>query len=521
VNLAQLVYPFYGFDPRSMDLYSPSTFTATSPGTPLISNYPGNPNQVFTGTLIFEYPTNDSMDYVRAGDIPGTPFFPLGLVGVPVSSGGEQTHSTMLKSVSDRMESWSSTLGFSGGVEGLLTLGAKTTLASKMEDQETEESRYTISRKFEINWLALTDEPSLQLHSDLVAEIRDLTMAVLNGKSPEYDDFVTRFGTHYAHAITQGSIELAETRFTLTSESTADTESRDLTLDAKVVIDGAEGGTNDEFKNEWKVKTGLDVSTEDITVVSVGEAFPVGIFYDLRPISELLNPVLCPYNPADDWQQCAPWVWLEVRRGLDAYLKSLGLDSPIDSRYLVDYTPQKFRVTFPTMSFSNPNGAWVGLVDAKIAISAASTPSSGNGAGPLPNQNADPACVLRAVTDLDFQMSDPGVSPQISPSDPYKPSADQFSCTVMTKAGPENAISFKLQGTFLLATDGDTLTFSFDEQAELSRGALGDPTPIEKPVGSLTAKQGDWTLQIQIQAEKLDFDFADVPPKASTAAGGH
>jgi len=262
------------------------------------------------------------------------------------------------------------------------------------------------------------------------------------------------------------------------------------------------------------------VSTEDITIVSVGEAFPVGTFYDLRPISELLNPVLCPYNPADDWQRCAPWVWLEVRRGLDAYLKTLGLDCPIDNRYLVDYTPQKFKVTFPTITFANPNSEFTHFSQGNVTISAASTPSSGNGAGSLPDQSADPACVLRAVTNLNFDID--GVLPSISPGDPSQPSADQFFCTVMTKAGPENAIRFALKGTFVVVPDNPAVTFSFDEQqVELPRRTPDDPTPIEKPVGSLTAKQGDWTLQIQIQAEKLDFDFADVPPKTSTAAGGH
>jgi hypothetical protein len=80
-KLAQLGFPYYGFNPSNMDLYAsqPYELAPTGPGTPSVGVYSTNPSQTFNGTLVFAFPTNDSTDYVRAEDLPDQPYLPLGL----------------------------------------------------------------------------------------------------------------------------------------------------------------------------------------------------------------------------------------------------------------------------------------------------------------------------------------------------------------------------------------------------------------------------------------------------------
>ena len=68
-----------------------------------------------------------------------------------------------------------------------------------------------MSRDINETWVIFLDVPQLTLHPDVVGAIVSLVKQVLRGEAPDFDTFISRFGTHYAQAITQGRLRIAET----------------------------------------------------------------------------------------------------------------------------------------------------------------------------------------------------------------------------------------------------------------------------------------------------------------------
>jgi hypothetical protein len=355
-QFSQVAFPFYGFNPLKMSGGDAAGGMFTNAGTPA-SSYKGNANQVFNGKLIFKFPAADSTDYVRGIDIQHAPFVPLGVRLLDLGTEEDKTHTAMLSTIDDRLRSWSVSLGLSAGVTGMFDLSMEGSYGSKIEEQTKNQSRYTVSRKVARSWVMFTDIPSMELDDGFLKAIQSITKKWVDGhKPPDWENFVARFGTHYAHAITQGHLEYAETRLSLQAESTACTKKVDLKAKASVVLEGAKGGLSGKFSKEWSDKHGIEVSAEDIDVFSIGREFPMGIFFDLRPITELMSPIFFPYNPADDWEQYAPWIWHGLRHKFSAYLNSLGLNQSVrDASFLEDYTPWKWKVENFSVKAGDPS----------------------------------------------------------------------------------------------------------------------------------------------------------------------
>ena len=66
------------------------------------------------------------------------------------------------------MSSWSSTFGFSAGVEGMFNVELEQTYKTTVEAQQKSESRRTVTRKVATNWLAFTDIVNMQLHQEVL-----------------------------------------------------------------------------------------------------------------------------------------------------------------------------------------------------------------------------------------------------------------------------------------------------------------------------------------------------------------
>src|SRR5262249_22589706 len=128
----------------------------------------------------------------------------------------------------------------------------------------------------------------------------------------------------------------------------------DISLTAKAIIDGGTVKTEADFKDELKSRTGIDFSNEISHYFGIGEPNTpgVGIFFDLRPLTELMSPIFFPYDPDDNNQKRAPWVWYNLRQSFNDYLKSLGLNKPLDESFLNDFTPYQFKFTFQNIKVS-------------------------------------------------------------------------------------------------------------------------------------------------------------------------
>ena len=364
-EFAQTAFPFYGFNPLKMLFYSEDN-AYELPGTPAQSvAYTDRPGQTFIAPLIFDFPAADSRNYVRSPDLTRQPNLPIGRRWLPVETSAETRHTQVLSSVADRLDSWSTTFGMSAGVPGMFSLGGEFSYHDKIETQKEKQCRYVVSRAVSVRGVNIIHVPSVALRSDFVKWLGDCTTAVLAGKDPDWKSFVRHYGSHYLHAMTYGSLKYGETRMSLDGELKAETAGFDVSATAEATIEDVNLKSEAKYAQEWSNKLQTKVEVEDVDCYDIGGpgSDSVGIIYDLRPITELLSPVLVAYNPADAVGGYAPWIWTRVRASLQTYLDSLGLGAPIDDRLRADYRPRTIRVAIGPLEFVTTSGApaWAGL----------------------------------------------------------------------------------------------------------------------------------------------------------------
>jgi MAC/Perforin domain len=470
VKLAKVEFPFYGWNPSKMDsLHDAVREERPFEWTPGTNPDPteSNPMQGFSGRLVFSYPTENSKDYVRGIGMPDAPFLPLGISAEYIESSVKGTHTEMISSMADQMRSWSLTLGLSAGVEGVFDVDLEGSYSTETESETKAESRYTVSRKVEWNWKAFSEFPSLQLHEKFLNQIKARAITLASGAKLDdgsWEDFVLIFGTHYAHAITYGALEYMETRFSLAAESIACTQAIDLKAKASVVIEGADIGAKDDYSTKWTDKFGSEISTEDVKDFSVGsETCAMPILLDLRPLPELLSPIFFDYNPADDWQQLAPWVWYELRKGFCDYLTSLGLNQPITGpNSTADFTPGRYVVTVPSVMLSTVTpdlarslgGSWTVKIDITEWVD---------------TDDSDGRTILSVG--MPAGMSPPGLNAR------WTPDAARQRGIVAVKPGTKDPLSVRMNAVFeLVNAAGTKVSLPFNqEKLEL---IPGETTPL-------------------------------------------
>lgn len=490
-RMAQIGFPFYGFNPSNMSLYAtgPQELAPTTPGTPRADVVWTNPHQTFNGTLVFAFPREDSMDYVRAEDLPDARFLPLGLAGTYRGIKWKHAHTDMVSSTTERMRSWSVTLGLSAGLDKVMEIGGKGSVSSKVEEQTRTQCRYTVSRKVAEAWVLLADFSSHRLHDGFTKAVISNTVALLSGShsQSQWEDFVTSYGTHYAHAITQGSIDYAETRFSLKAETKAHSMQLDLKQESSAVIEGVGVKTSSEYGAKWKDSYGIEVSEEDVTSYSVGsEDSPMGIFFDLRPLHELFSPVFFPYNPVDDYGKLAPFIWHTARKSLYDYLRKRAADSAVAIDVSRNYTPRKLKVTLPSISVkhtSEPRPLWYGSI--KLA---------GHEGTAL------------EVHNLEIQRDDLGGA---------SPASRAHFCTLVARAGGKEPLRFSVSVDITLVNrvsgypapvDVEYGRIKGDRQVELT---LSPTTPGGKDAATAKARLDGHECWMELSVNALDVGLLD------------
>ncbi|MGR8981275.1 MAG: MAC/perforin domain-containing protein [Gammaproteobacteria bacterium] len=500
-DFTQVAFPFYGFDPRYMKIYSAAGYYET-PGTSLVNKaYPSNPGQLFIAPLIFNFPTGDSRDYVRYIDLPHQPNLPIGRYGQIIETEAHQEHGAMVSKISDRLNSWSVTLGLSAGIEKMLSGGLNSTFSDKIEEQRQNESRYTVARIADIYWANIIDIPSLQLKDEFVSWIKDITHTHMAGASPDWDAFVAHYGTHYLHTMTQGQLEYTETRFSLQSEAAAHTKGFNLKTESKAVLNGGKVSGKDEIAAEWSQKLGSTLDSKDVQSFSIGKGTTSGvaILYDLRPMTELLSPIFFPYNPADDWQRLAPWVWSEVRESFASHLETLGLNQSLDESLEDDYTPRLVKVTFPAIKVSTDDRRWLGNNSAPLYAIGSIT---------LEDLDGDPS-----RPDEQFHLTATNYNPdkQRVDGNGHATAETEFSCLLALRKGKKPRLKLNFDDLYLVFGDEPWMERKdagarFANQAQVIEADMNDKiemrtiTPIQVKEFYLEIY---YTLHIDIRWEEI------------------
>lgn len=157
-------------------------------------------------------------------------------------------------------------------------------------------------------------------------------------RNHRYQALIDRFGTHYPYAVTYGASARMTMDLDETSYANRMRESESFSANAGLTIYGVGGEVNmSEQSGRSEGRSGR-MANEKVTFVAVGgngawnhNGYTAGedhypILLDLRPISELLNPI---YFPGD------PEVYVTVRRNLEAavarYLDAYPANNPIDT----------------------------------------------------------------------------------------------------------------------------------------------------------------------------------------------
>lgn len=225
----------------------------------------------------------------------------------------------------EHQTSVSQSVGASAGKKEIGKLGVKVgwSNTSGKSDSSTQMSSYGISR---VNKYALVvDHANMSLNPRFRQAVTDLKDGRLS-----FENFISRFGTHYPYAVTYGAMATTEYRFDGSEYAEWTAKSLDVSVELKAKIRGVDTKTAYEYKSSDESRQGASQSNGvkrykaiggsggwDEGHFSAAEGKEVPVLVDLRPIWRLLSPV----------HFTDPAIFVKTRKDLqakvDAYIASL------------------------------------------------------------------------------------------------------------------------------------------------------------------------------------------------------
>lgn len=368
---SRLTFPFAGFHPGKVNAIDNAAhgYLNNTGTVPTDSDH----QQFSSGRRLFVFPSKESGDWVQAQDAEAQPYLPLGLGVEQLDTHEEDTHTTIFSSVAEQASSWAVTIGGGGGIEGLLTVSAEGTYRDKIDQQLKTENRSVHASIWTFSHRLNLDVPQLQLDSGFLTEVYDLLFKLMSGSREEFSnslkEFVITNGSHYCHSMTLGTLRRSETQMSLRAETSAAEHKVDVKAEAKAGIEGISVDAKDHIAHEWSDKNVCEISAEDINVFEVGEKSPSAIFFDLRPITELLCPIFFPSSAKDGLDEVAPIIWWDLRDRLTDYLLQVGVGAPIPPELGLDTTPNLIHVSVTEVSlFADGVGNQTSLGGTAVSI---------------------------------------------------------------------------------------------------------------------------------------------------------
>jgi hypothetical protein len=246
-----------------------------------------------------------------------------------------------------------------------------------------------------------------------------------------------------------GFLKIERTWFALDLEGSVHGEKTTLKAAADGVFDELKAGVETSATYAWKSKYTTSLETEFSQWDKLGDdTSSVILALDLRPISDLLNPILVRPVPlaklpvvrdagdygdnvADQWYELAPVVWYQLRSSFADWLRTnLGVNGPITLTTDKDLSPSMRQISFSPMVMSaSSSGAWPrGLYFDKPSLGIALPALSGT-------SSSEPAYVVIGT----------GTGAEIPTSDG---SASYPTLTYITRPSAPLAVAMTLTGHF-------------------------------------------------------------------------
>ncbi len=207
------------------------------------------------------------------------------------------------RNLANERANFSATAGFSSTKESSESMSNSKTVAQAVG--------YSRHKKYAL----VLDHPYAQLSDafiEAVDEARD---------SFRYQALINKFGTHYPYAVTYGATARMTHDLDASEYSQRASQNSSFSANAGATVYGVEGSVNVSKQSGTSTGSSGTMSDEKTTFVAVGgngswdqNGYSAGddnypILLDLRPISELLNPMNFPGQPE---------IYVTVRRNLEA-----------------------------------------------------------------------------------------------------------------------------------------------------------------------------------------------------------
>lgn len=301
--------------------------------------------------LVFAYPAEDSTDYQTTDNnliVPHGVYFKSDVGAV------EDAHTIMVAGAAEYKHAWSASLGFNLGF-GLDGIGgafsANASYGERSSSRDEREVITSITRTAEVHYALVADRAQIALSPAFrraVLSLRDRHLVDLIS-DVQVGQLINLFGTHYAYAVTYGGMAFLETDYSseivdhMVGRSMSFEEQASLSLGeasqsngcgcsggggAESASFGVNGSFSDDSEANREARKSMDshifgtyggsVSRGEGWSLSPGQEVP--LFFDLRPLSELLSPIF--FDDPIVWNELAPilhqQIGLHLKRAIGA-----------------------------------------------------------------------------------------------------------------------------------------------------------------------------------------------------------
>lgn len=276
---------------------------------------------------IFAYPADSSHAYHKS-EWGKQKTVPNGVMFVSSIHSDSLTRTDFASTEKDIQSSWTTSFGAKLGMGETTLFKSNNTFRNSIETKLTKAASSTVSLFTIESHVLFADLPRVTFEDAFVRDVSALLQATNN---TAYSQFIKKYGTHYAYAITYGARAYSEMFFS--KEATMDAISRGKSMDLEVggAFEGITGSANVQVSEDTSTTLSKEINAQTQHIVteggdastgghlSVGHS-PVPILMDLRPLTSLLNPVFF----------TDPRIFTEVRPKLEKamvdYGASLGND---------------------------------------------------------------------------------------------------------------------------------------------------------------------------------------------------
>lgn len=260
--------------------------------------------------FVFKYPDGDSFDYHTTTFESGVRVAPNGSFFVPRQLSEEQMVTHEVTTEREYHHTWSQSvgvkLGFNFGGEGPNgSFSENEEFRNAVTSAVSDSFGLTVSTARALTHVHVLDKARIRLDPIFVSRVEELLNAISQDETPGITRFLDAFGTHFANAITFGGQYFMERRFTKTGMMKKLEAGVSVGVDASIGFGPFTAGINANEKDD--VSNSVKRNTEDEKVIvrtvggelSVPNGFhlagkPVPIMMDLRPLTDLLNPIFFP-----------------------------------------------------------------------------------------------------------------------------------------------------------------------------------------------------------------------------------